>query len=136
MKKFFNVPVFLAAFTFLFFLLTVLLAVTTLTSCENFLHGEQVKQDLIDYIAYCNAKECTLYISQDSSTGVFLSSAKQKCRVGYTTELQVTVNTSNYVFKTLDAVSINDLNISFFAREKTITKDDVSTNFYNTFSFR
>ncbi|MCR4899779.1 MAG: DUF6273 domain-containing protein, partial [Treponema sp.] len=93
-------------------LLAALLAFTTLTSCENFLHGEQVKQDLIDYIAYCNAKECTLYISQDSSTGVFLSSAKQKCRVGYTTELQVTVNTSNYVFKTLDAVSINDLNIS------------------------
>ncbi|MBO4628478.1 MAG: hypothetical protein J5687_00870 [Treponema sp.] len=96
-----------------FLLLTfIVLPAIIFSSCKNFLDAKEVKQEIIDYIEYCNATECTLYISQDSSTGVFLSSAKQKCRVGYTTELQVTVNRKNYVFQTLSAVSINDLSQS------------------------
>ena len=97
---------------FLLLAFFIILTAFHFSSCKNFLDAKEVKQEIIDYIEYCNATECTLYISQDSSTGVFLSSAKQKCRVGYTTELQVTVNRSNYVFQTLDAVSINDLSVS------------------------
>ena len=99
-------------FKFLLLAFFIILPVFYFSSCKNFLDAQTVKQEIIEYIEYCNATECTLYISQDSSTGVFLSSAKQKCRVGYTTELQVTVNRSNYVFQTLDAVSINDLSVS------------------------
>ena len=91
------------------FLTAVCLAVLAgLTSCENFLKGADIKRQLEDQIAYANAASCTIYISAPEGTGSFLSAGEKECRVGYSTELQFTVNAQNYIFKGMKAVSSKD----------------------------
>lgn len=98
---------------FSFSLTTILLfwgglAALTLSSCENFLKGADVKKDLDKAIAYANAKSCTVYVKSDTDMGSFLSSGEKECRVGFSFELVFTVNKEYYSFKSLKAVSIND----------------------------
>ncbi len=77
-------------------------------SCENFLDGYDVKRQLDERIAYMNATECSLAISQDTTMGSFLSTGEKICKVGYTTQIQFKVNKDYYIFKTLEAVSYLD----------------------------
>ena len=82
------------------------------TSCENFLSGGKIKQDLEEAVAFANAEECTLIIKSDAAYGSFLSDGEKKCKVGYTIDLQYTVTTKDYYFSGLEAVSSSDNKIS------------------------
>ncbi|MCR4900527.1 MAG: DUF6273 domain-containing protein [Treponema sp.] len=90
------------------FLLMALFALVCLTSCENFLKGEEVKKEIEESIAYANAKECTLIVKSDPAYGSFLSEGEKKCKLGYTINLQFTVTTQDYMFMGLEAVSTNN----------------------------
>ena len=78
------------------------------TSCENFLKGSNVREELAKSIDYANATRCTLYVSALPETGSFLSAGEKECRVGYAIDLQFTVNSSSYIFKGVKAVSTQD----------------------------
>ena len=85
---------------------------TSLTSCENFLNGADVKKEIEDAIAYNNAQECTVVFRADSDIGEFLGSVERTYKVGYESEVQFELNTDDYVFKYLEAVSQNDKSVS------------------------
>lgn len=88
------------------FILITFLLLTTLSSCENFLkNGQDVKDEVLDAIAYNNAQECTVVFRADAETGVFLGSYERTYKVGYESQVQFELNTSDYVFKGLKAVS-------------------------------
>ncbi|MBR5401098.1 MAG: hypothetical protein IK102_04725 [Treponema sp.] len=82
------------------------------TSCENFLKGANVKEELDKSIAYANAKACTIYISQDTQMGSFLSSGDKECRVGFSIDVVFNLNKEYYSFNSLKAVSIKNKNQS------------------------
>ncbi len=83
-----------------------------LASCENFLNGAGIKNQIEEQIAYANATECVFVVKSDEAFGSFLSAGEKKCKVGYSTDLQFTVNKSSCVFCGLEAVSSLDPNVS------------------------
>ena len=85
-----------------------LVALTALTSCENFLNNKQVKDEILDVIAYNNAQQCTVVFRSDIAYGEFLGSVERTFHVGYESEVQFELNKDDYVFKGLEAVSQSD----------------------------
>ena len=88
----------------LIFVFVVALTVV-MTSCENFLDGSDVQEKLSEMIDVANAKSYTIIVSPNDAMGTFLSSGDKECKVGYTIDLQFTVNTENYIYNSLEAVS-------------------------------
>ncbi len=82
--------------------------ITGLTSCENFLKSAEIRQQIEDSIAYANATSSILFIKSDPAMGTFLSEGEKECKIGYSIDLQFMVNSESYIFKTLEAVSINN----------------------------
>lgn len=82
----------------------VIFCLFSLLSCSNFLEGGNFKEQLEADIAYADAAECTLIVSSDASFGNFLSFGEKKCRVGYSIDLQFTLNTNFYGLKNPDTV--------------------------------
>lgn len=78
------------------------------TSCDNFLKGSDIKNQLDKTIDYANATECTIIVKSDPIYGAFLSDGEKKCRVGYSIDLQYTVTTIDYNFLGFEAVSSVD----------------------------
>ena len=89
-----------------------LLAPIVYTGCDNFLNGSQVRDDIVDAIAYNNAISSTLYFKADSEMGEFFPEREQIFKVGYQTEIQFSVNLDKYVFKGFEAVCVSDDSIS------------------------
>ena len=83
-----------------------------LASCENFLNGKDTKDQLVDTIAYNNAPSNTLIFRTTNDEGDFLTGNEKACKVGYTVDVQFSVNSNNYVFRSLEAVSSVDKTIS------------------------
>ena len=79
----------------------------TLTACDFFLHGEDLKKELDQQIAYTNAPSVSVYLKADAELGEFLSDGEKTFKVGYDTEVQFTVNQDSYVFEKLEAVVRN-----------------------------
>ena len=76
-----------------------------LTSCDNFLkNGQDVKNEVLDTIAYNNAPSCTVNFS-DEGMGQFLGNKKETFKVGYASQVQFEVNTDDYYFIGLEAVT-------------------------------
>ena len=61
---------------------------------------------------YGNKKEISVYIQSDASYGSFLSSGEKSCIVGYTIQVQFTLNKESYLFEGLEAVSSKDESVS------------------------
>lgn len=103
-----------------------LCAIAGLSSCENFLKGADVKAQLEYEIAYANAKDCKVYLSQDSGYGSFLAGGQLNCKVGYESQVQFTLKNQSYIFKGLRAVSTTDKTVSRndCVEFKTIQSDD------------
>ncbi len=76
-----------------------------LTSCQNFIRGEEVKNQILDTIAYNNAPSVTVLLKTDPEYGDFFSDGEKSFKVGYDTEVQFTVNQDAFVFKKLEAVT-------------------------------
>ena len=94
----------------LFKLITTILmtgGVLTLTACDFFLNGEDLKKELDQQIAYNNAPSVSVYLKADAELGEFLSDGEKSFKVGYDTEVQFTVNQESYVFEKLEAVVRN-----------------------------
>ena len=81
-----------------------LASLTSLASCDNFLNASQVKQDIVDSIAYNNAPSVLVYLKSDAEFGEFLSDGEKSFKVGYDTLVQFSVNQESYVFEKLEAV--------------------------------
>ncbi|MBR1536021.1 MAG: hypothetical protein IJ630_03690, partial [Treponema sp.] len=54
---------------------------------------------------FLDQKKVTLTVSSESKYGTFLSAGEKECTVGYTIDLQFTLNKESYIFKGLEAVS-------------------------------
>lgn len=89
-----------------------LFAAAGLTSCDNFLNGSKVRDEIVETIAYNNAPTCTVMLKADADKGEFSSDGEKSFKVGYNSEVQFTVNQDNYVFKSLEAVSRSDTSVS------------------------
>ena len=82
-----------------------LVALTGLTSCENFLNGGGVRKEIEEVIAYNNAQSVTVYLKSDTEQGEFLSDGEKSFKIGYDTLVQFSVNQNSYVFEKLEAVT-------------------------------
>ena len=85
---------------------------TTFFSCEGFLANNTFVDQLKSDIDYANATECKLIVYSDPAMGSFISSGEKSCKLKYTTDLQFTVNSSNYLFKSLEAVNYKNNSVS------------------------
>ena len=90
-----------------FFFMVLLLA-----SCKNFLKSTEIKKEIEESIAFANAESCNLVFKADESMGVFLVDSSKGFKLGHSTKIQFSVNKDYYVFKTLEAVSLIDNNVS------------------------
>ena len=84
------------------------IAIFLFTSCENFLKSQDVKQQIEDAIAYNNAMSSTLIFRAANNEVDFLTGNEKVCRLGYTVDIQFSVNSNDYVFRNLEAVSLLD----------------------------
>ena len=76
-----------------------------LTSCDNFMNGSEALDQFEKIIDVANAKTYIILVDQDTTKGSFLSSGDKECLVGYTIDLQYTVDSDNYIYNGLEAVS-------------------------------
>jgi hypothetical protein len=90
----------------LFLLIPLYLIV--LASCDNFMNGSNVQEQLTQMIDVANATSCTLIVSNDTTMGSFLSTGDKSCKLGYSIDVQYTVKKDQYIFKGLKAVDKND----------------------------
>ena len=94
-------------FSTIFLLGGGLLAIAGLTSCENFLNGGDVKQEIEDAIAYNNAKELTVLVSANEGTGSTLPGGNYTAKQGYAFEISFSEN-PDYSFIEWIAVEKNN----------------------------
>ena len=93
-----------------------LVALMSFTSCENFMKSGQVRDEIVDAIAYNNAPSCAVNFT-DEGMGEFLGNKKETFKVGYAVQIQFEVNQDDYYFTGFEAVT-ND-------SEKTPLSDSV-----------
>ena len=77
-------------------------------SCENFMNGSDIQDELAKMVDMANAKSFTLVISNDTTMGSFLSTGEKSCKIGYSIDVQYSVKKESYIFKTLEAVNRNN----------------------------
>lgn len=115
----------------LFLLIPLFLIFTT--SCDNFMNGSDVQEQLNQMIDVATAKSCTLIVSQDNTMGSFLSAGDKTCKLGYSIEVQFTVKKDQYIYKGLKAVSKSDETKSMASYvEFTQTDGDDTRGVYKT----
>lgn len=74
-------------------------AVFIFTACENFLTGDQIKDQIESEIAYNNAKDVNIFISCKEEIGSVFPQQSYKVKVGYEFELQFIPKGENYIMK-------------------------------------
>ena len=76
---------------------------TLMTSCNNFMDAKEVKNEIVDAIAYNNAKEITLQIDSEGMGLVFPKGSITK-KIGYDFEIQFKPDTENYSITNKDVI--------------------------------
>ena len=98
------------------FLVVLIAAAFTLTSCENFLNARNVSDEIKDIIAYNNARTVNVSISCKEEMGSVFPTQNFQAKLGYDFEVQFIPNTQNYVIKDpaaiFEAVSWKDETVS------------------------
>lgn len=94
-----------------FFLILLALSLL-LISCENFMNGSDVQDQLNEMIDVANAKSYTIIVYQDNTMGSFLSAGDKSCKQGQSFDVQYTVKKDLYIYKGLKAVSKSDETVS------------------------
>ena len=114
-------------------LLLISLFLILLMSCENFMNGSDIQEQLDEMIEVANAKSYTLVVSQESTMGSFLSAGDKTCKLGQTIDVQFTVKKEDYIYKGLKAVSKSNPNVSLAdcVEFKVLSKDE-SNGIYKT----
>ena len=80
------------------------LVLTGLTSCDHFLQGPDVKNDILNEIAYNNAKEIPVLIQSQVNTGTTVPSGNHTAKQGYDFEISFT-EASEFSFEKWIAVA-------------------------------
>ena len=70
-----------------------------LSSCENFLKGENVRREIEDSIAWNNAKDISINLSCKEDMGIIIPESTMTGKLGYDMEIQFIPNTEKYVIK-------------------------------------
>ena len=114
-------------------LLFLLLAAGLISvSCDNFMNGSQVQDQLEKMIDVANATSCTIVVSNETTMGSFLSSGDKPCKLGYTIEVQFNVKKDQYIYKGLKALSKDTTkSMDSYVQFEVIDKDD-SRGIYKT----
>ena len=73
-------------------------------SCENFMNGGDIKEQIKAEIAYNNAPECNVLFKADPKYGSFLTGETLIIKAGYEAEVKFKINKEDYVFVKLEAV--------------------------------
>ena len=81
-----------------------LFAAAGLTSCENFLNGEDIKKQIEEEIAYNNAKEISVLVQAQEGTGSTVPSGNYTAKQGYFFDISFSENPA-YSFLEWVAVS-------------------------------
>lgn len=77
----------------------IVIATLLLSSCENFLKGAEVKEEIEYAIAYNNAKQINLKISCKEEMGKVYPETSYIARLNFDFEIQFIPNTQNYAIK-------------------------------------
>ena len=106
---------------FLFFAASLVLL-----SCDNFMNGSAVQDQLEEMIDKATAQNYTIVVSNDTTKGSFLSSGDKSCQVGYSIDVQFNVKKDLYIYKGLKAVSKSDdtKSLANFVQFTEIDSDD------------
>ena len=81
------------------FLVTTLLIAAGFTSCENFLHGEKIRRQIEEAIAYANAPEFTITIDYPESCGAVKAPAGGQTKKKVSDDFTISFDTfSDYKF--------------------------------------
>ena len=75
------------------------------TSCNNFMDAKKVKNEIVDAIAYNNAKEITLQIDSEGMGLVFPKGSITK-KIGYDFEILFKPDTENYSITNKDVIYV------------------------------
>ena len=78
------------------------------TSCENFMKGKEVRDEILETIKYNNTPSCEIIFKSDTKIGDFLTQ-KETAKIGYPIEIQFELNSDAYYFEKLEAVSQKDM---------------------------
>lgn len=95
-----------------FLLSGFLVLLTILSSCDNFLKSSETAQDIKDAIAYNNAPEYTILLKSTDNQLSFLSANEKIIKLGYSAQVDFTVNVDDFMFSKLEAVSKSDTSVS------------------------
>ena len=107
-----------------------LIPVSVFISCDNFMNNQNVKNEILDQIAYNNAPECKVLFSIKSEQGKFLGNEEQTLKVGYETEIQFEIETKKFLFLGLEALSKDKANkLNDFVQFTKISGDDKNGTF-------
>jgi hypothetical protein len=79
--------------------------ISLFTSCDNFLNNGNVKDEILDIIAYNNAPSSTILFRADDGTGTFLTANEKSIKVGYEDQAEFELNKDNYLFVGFEAVA-------------------------------
>ena len=110
-----------------------LFAAAGLTSCENFLNGGSVRQEIEDAIAYNNAKEITVQLYANEGTGSTLPSGNYTAKQGYDFEISFSENPAysfikwTAVLKDDSAVEVTE-GITFEDKNSPVTKVKITND--------
>ncbi len=85
---------------------------TLLSSCNNFLKSNETAQDIKSAIDYNNAPEYTVLLKSTENQLSFLSANEKIIKLGYSAQVDFTVNIDDFLFVKLEAVSKSDTSVS------------------------
>ncbi len=78
-------------------------AAFTFTACENFLSGDDIKEQIETEIAYNNAKDVTIQID-GAGQGLITPSGAVTRKVGYDFEIQFKPDTDNFFIQSIESI--------------------------------
>ena len=109
--------------------------ITGLTSCENFMNGQDVQKDYMNSLAYNNAPSCKVYLKAEHKDGGikygdFLSGTEKEFKIGYEAVIQFEVNSLEYVFKGFKAYNLDETESRDDLVEFTKAEDETSRDIY------
>lgn len=102
-------------------------------SCKNFITGSALKQEINDSISYALKDFQSVYVKADENTGKFLTEGEVKLKEGYDTNIQFTINSSDYIFDKFIAVDASNETIDrsdCVSFEMTSNEDEISRGVY------
>ncbi len=115
--------------------LAICLFLLLFTSCENFLNGEKIKQEIEDEIAYANAQAYTIRVEAPGSSGVVKSpaggSVSKKVTDKFTVSFDPSTDWAFIRWKIMDAASETELPNGDYLNISSLTDAETQCTFEN-----